>query len=480
MDTTIPLCVDLDGTLIRTDLLHEAMIQFAKHHPADLWRVPLWLAAGKARLKQELAARIDIDPTALPYREDLLDFIAAERQAGRPVALVTASPRRWAERIAAHLGLFDQVEATESINLKGRDKAALLVERHGHQGFDYVGDCAADHAVWEKSRQALCAGAATRLRRAPANAGASFPDTGNRWRGMVKAMRPHQWAKNALIFVPMFAGHRTDMDAFVASLLAFIAFSLAASATYLINDLLDLAADRAHPRKRLRPFAAGDVAVSTGIGMAGLLFALAIVTSLFLPPGFILTLVAYIVVTTAYSLRLKRAALVDIFTLAGLYTVRIVAGAVATGILLSVWLLVFSMFLFFALAVVKRCAELANLTVQPASRVAGRGYYPEDMDVLVGMGAASGFSATLVLAIYTTQPTVSKLYPAPELLLLICPFFSYWIARFLLLARRGHMDDDPIVFATKDRLSLATFAICGGIVLLASSGAVDVGFIADM
>ena len=480
----LPLCVDLDGTLIRTDLLHEALITYLCSRLTAFVSIIAWLLRGRSALKQGLARHVMPEVAFLPYRADLVAFISAERARGRQVHLVTASPQAWADAIAQHIGLFDSVVGTTNENLKGAAKARLLIERFGPTGFDYVGDHAADRAVWCEAAMAHGAGAKAwgwinaqpQFRR-----GAVFnADASSQWRALFRAMRPHQWSKNVLLFVSIAAAHRLlDLPAVLATSLAFVAFSLTASATYLVNDLLDLDTDRRHPRKRLRPFAAGDVSVATGLVAIIGLSSVAGALCLFLPPLFTLMLTVYVITTLAYSFRLKRAALADVLTLAGLYTLRILAGTAAAGITISSWLLAFSMFTFISLAIAKRCAELTGTKVEEGARIAGRGYYPGDLEVLGGMASASSFCASLVLAIYTNQPYVTGRYASPELLWLLCPFLIFILNRILILARRGQMDDDPIVFCARDRLTLKLAVLCAGIVIAATFFTIEPRIIVD-
>lgn len=474
----MPLCVDLDGTLIRTDLLHEGLINFLRLRPGSAWRLPLWLAAGRGSLKRHIAAAVPVDAAALPYRQAVVDYLRAEHAAGRTIILATASPLPWARAVADHLGVFAHVEATDAVNLKGAAKAAALVRTHGEGGYDYIGDHDADRPVWSQARLAHRAGrgAGLALGLPEHRLGRSFVDDGRSpLAAMLKAARPHQWLKNLLLVVPLIASHQVLAGGKLASvLLAFIAFSLIASATYLINDLLDLASDRAHPRKRRRPFASGDLGVAQGLWAIVILLALGAAVLPFLPIGFAGVLLVYTILTLLYSFRLKRAPLADILVLACLYSLRIVAGATAAHIAISSWLLAFSMFTFINLAAAKRCAELANVPPQGSERIRGRGYFLADLEILGGMGSASSFCAVLVMAIYTQQPYVAALYKTPTLLWLICPLLLYWLNRILLLARRGHMDDDPIIFAVTDRISLAVLALAGAIASVATFVKLDI------
>ena len=468
-DTT-PLVVDLDGTLVATDTLHEAVLALAATAPATLLRIPGWLAEGRAGLKAHLADRGVIDPAELPLNETVVALVEAARAAGRPTALVSAADHRQVTAVADATGLFDEAYGSaEGLNLKGAEKARFLTERYGVHGFDYVGDARADLSVWAEAREAITVGAGASLRRAAEATGRPTrhidPPSG-RGRAMLRALRPHQWSKNALLFLPVLAAH--DPGGLPAALIGALAFCLTASAVYIVNDLLDLAADRAHPRKRLRPFAAGDLDAATGLMMAGgLILAALILGGLTGNPAFLGVLLVYFIATFAYSLWLKRRLIVDVLTLAGLYTSRIVAGGVAAGVVLSPWMLGFSMFLFLALAAIKRQAELTD---QMASGRAssGRAYEPEDLPILRGMAIAAGHAAVMVLALYISSGDVVGLYARPAYLWGILPLLLYWLMRMVMKTHRGRMTDDPIVFATTDRVSLLIIVACATLAVIAA------------
>jgi 4-hydroxybenzoate polyprenyltransferase len=470
----LPLCVDLDGTLIRTDLLHEAAIGFLFRHPWSTWRLVGWAAQGPCVLKAELAKRIPLDPRTLPYRGELLDHIAAHRERGGEVHLVTASPRPWADAVATHLGIFDSVRASSATdNLKGIGKAAHLSERFGRRGFAYVGDSRHDRPVWNAAHASLGAGPAAR--RLLGEHAPVFADPGSAATALFRALRPHQWLKNLLVFVALFASHlAVDASALLSAGIAFLAFSLCASSAYLLNDLADLRSDRLHPRKAQRPFASGAAPLLAGVLLVPALLMGAAALCLLLPPGFAAVLGVYYATTLAYSFTLKRRALVDVFTLAGLYTLRVVAGAAAIGVAISMWLLAFSMFLFISLAMLKRYAELIDSARRGEQESRGRGYGVGDEAVIAAFGAASGFCATLVFSLYAAQPHVARLYATPALLWLVCPMLLYWLARMWLLARRGFMHDDPVVFTVRDPTGRAVIACCGVAALVAAKVALPI------
>lgn len=456
------LVADLDGTLCRTDTLHEAVLTLAATDPLQLFRLPGWAMKGKAELKAELADRGVLDPASLPLNEDVIATLKAAKAEGRRTALVSASDHRQVTAVAEATGLFDEAYGTaEGRNLKGPAKAAFLTDHFGEKGFDYMGDARADLPVWNAANSAITVGAGSGLRRAAegANPNATHisPPKGTA-RAMLKAMRPHQWSKNVLMFLPLIAAH--DFAPLWQVVLGFMAFCLTASTVYVINDLMDLAADRAHPRKKNRPFAAGRLSAGQGLAMAVGLILMAITLGLLTGnPKFLAVLVGYFAITFAYSLWLKRKLIIDVIMLGGLYTVRIIAGGAAGDIDLSPWMLGFSIFIFLSLAAVKRQAELMDQMVTGRGS-SGRAYEVDDLPVLRGIALSAGQAAVLVLALYISSADVRSLYAFPSLLWLVCPILLYWILRMVMKTHRGAMSDDPIVFAATDRVSAVIVILC--------------------
>ncbi len=458
-DNTIPLCVDLDGTLIKTDLLPEATLALLKQKPLSIWRLPLWLMQGRAHLKCELAQHAKINPGLLPYNEPFLAYLREQHAKGRPLVLATASPEPFAQNIARHLGLFQQVIATtDSENLKGKKKARRLCKDFGERGFDYAGDSTADLAVWARARQALLVNPSLVLKqRASAITTVShvFKRDYSRIVALLRALRPYQWSKNMLLFMPLLAAHHWDKpDMITAMMVAFSAFSLCASSVYLLNDLLDLPADRQHPRKRFRPFAAGQLPITRGLGLIVLLLVTAFILAALLPDRFIVVLGGYYILTLAYSLLLKRMVLVDVLLLAGFYTLRIIAGAAAITVVLSFWMLAFSMFLFLSLALVKRYDELRMVASQGQTHTRGRNYHVDDLDLLQNLGGSSGYLSVLVLALYINDPMSQQFYQYPNRLWSLCPILLFWISHVWFKVHRGQLQDDPVLFALRDKLSM--------------------------
>ena len=466
----IPLAVDLDGTLIATDLLWEGLFLLIRKNPLCLFLVPFWLFKGPAALKQGIAQRVDIDPASLPYRETLVARLREERAGGRKIVLATGTPRKFAEAIARHLGVFDIVLATEGLhNLTSERKRARLCGSFGDGGFDYVGNSRHDLKVFDAAREAIVVAPDRHAARWQAAHGCELvPAQQPTARTVLKMLRVHQWLKNSLIAVPVVLSHEYfNLPMLAACLLAFVAFSAAASAIYIVNDFFDLALDRRHPTKRNRPFASGVLSIPFGLKAVAVLLCVSISAALFLPFEFMAVLAGYLVATTAYSVSVKRMLLLDVLMLAGLYTMRILAGAAATGIGVSFWLLAFSIFFFLSLALVKRYVELRSSDLVVGERIAGRGYRAEDQDIVAQGGMASAFSSALVLALYIDSASVRELYPHPWMVWPLAPIVLYLTMRVWILARRDEMHDDPVVFIIRDWRSQLVGAF-GAILLLAA------------
>ena len=470
-DRDIPLCVDLDGTLIRSDVSIEAALALLRRNPLYLFCFIVWLGNGRAHLKREIAARVRVDVARLPYDERVLDWLRGEA-GGRRRVLCTASDQTLADAVAAHVGGFDEVLGSDGVrNLGGRGKRDALCERYGERGFDYAGNAVPDLHVWRHARHAIVANAAPRLLRRvrrERDVERVFACRDGGWRAWLGALRLHQWLKNALVFVPLLAAHLVLIpDAVLRAIVAFVAFSLCASGAYVLNDLFDLDADRRHPRKSLRPFAAGTLALARGLFAAPLLMLAAFVLGWALAPRFLLVLLVYAAITLAYSLFLKRVAMLDVVTLAALYTLRIIGGAVAIPVEASFWLLAFSMFLFLSLAMVKRYTEVRRVAASDEEKVAGRGYGVDDLPLIQSLGTSSGYLSVLVLAFYINSTASTALYRHHEVLWVLIPVLLYWISRVWLIARRGDMHDDPVVFALTDRVSLGVLALFAVVILIA-------------
>ena len=470
--THLPLVVDLDGTLIRTDLLVESLFAYLGANALRIFSLPSTLLRGKAHLKAKIAGQTSIDVAHLPYDERVLSLIREARAAGRPAYLASASNELYVRAVADHLGLFNGwFGSTDDENLSSSTKAKRLVEFFGERGFDYIGNDKADLAAWSAANKSIAVEPSSSVRtalKAIDQDAIVLEAPGAGYRKWLKLLRVHQWVKNALVFVPLFAAHLFGLASIVEAIIAAIAFSLAASSIYILNDLVDLDADRGHRTKRLRPLAAGTASIRTAMVVAPALLALALAIALLVSPLFMAVLVAYLALTTAYTFYLKRKLMVDIIALALLYTLRVIGGAVAVSTTPSEWILAFSMFMFTALALIKRYVELAARLDAALSDPTNRNYRKSDLTVLGALAAASGLNAVTVFALYISSDTVHRLYRHPQALWLICPILMYWIGRALILAERRLMDDDPIMFALRDWNSLLAFALIGFVLIAAA------------
>jgi 4-hydroxybenzoate polyprenyltransferase/phosphoserine phosphatase len=484
--TSPALCVDLDGTLVKSDTLHDSALAVARHHPRALINIPGWLVQGKAALKRHLANLIQLDVVHLPYNRELLQYLEQQRASGRPLYLATAADADTANRIAAHLGLFTGVLASDGqLNLAGENKLAAFQSRFG-DNFSYIGNALPDLPLLQHCQEPMVANPTPSLRAALRKARITpirtFDERVSPLKAWLKAIRLHQWAKNVLIFLPLLLAHAWTPGLVAAAALAFLSFGLCASATYIVNDLLDLESDRQHPRKRLRPFASGDLSAVAGVVVvvlflgASLTLAMLVTrvidalspdVSLLHPHRFLLWLGLYLVTTLAYSLRFKRVALVDVIVLSGLYTVRMLAGSAATGVPVSTWLAGFSIFFFLSLAFVKRFAELENLRERGGVSIGGRGYHVADIEQLRSFGSASGYASVVVLTLYISNLDAAQLYRHTNRLWLLVPVMLLWISRLWLQASRGQLDEDPVVYAITDRRSLLLGLVVIAIVISA-------------
>ena len=466
-----PLVVDLDGTLTPTDTLTELVLQAVKRHPWDILRLPLWLRKGRSVLKARLAARAGLAAETLPYREALCDFLRMERAKGRRIILATAAHRSIAESIAAHLGLFDEVIASdETHNLKGIVKLEAIRAGVGNR-FIYAGNSTADLPIWREADAAVLVGTSPRVTSAVRRhtpVAREFPRARAGLGVWLHQLRVHQWLKNLLIFVPLLTAFAfTDSKKLLVAVLAFLSLSLAASATYVCNDLWDLDSDRRHPRKRQRPLASAQIPILAAVGVSAMLLLVALAVASTLATSFLLLLMLYLVLTSAYSLVLKRLVLLDVLMLSVLYTLRIVAGSAAVGVTTSVWLLAFSVFIFFSLSLVKRCAELVSLNRAGLEATHGRDYRVSDLVVLWPMGTGAGLCAVVVFTLFVSAAETEARYATPQLLWLIAIGLIYWLGRMWIQTARGEMHDDPVVYAVRDFGSRITVAAMVTITLAA-------------
>ncbi len=469
--TPVPLVIDLDGTLIKTDSLIESFLALIRQNPLYAFVVPLWLLRGRAYLKQQISRRVTLDVSLLPYHQELLAYLRVQRDQGRRLVLATGADEKIARGVADYLRLFETILASNgAINLSAQRKRDRLVREFGEKGFDYAGNDWRDLVVWSSAHKAIVVSSSRSLPSTAARAaGIERVFMGReKWlKPYMKALRLHQWLKNLLVFVPLVMAHRfLELDLLAKTFLAFFAFGLCASSAYLFNDLVDIPADRHHPRKRLRPFAAGELSLFSGLTSIPLLLGFSLLVGLFLPLPFLGMLAIYYLLNLAYSSYLKRVVLLDVMLLAGLYTLRVMAGSASVMIWPSAWLLAFSTFLFLSLALVKRYAELVIMGTETGV-VHVRGYQIMDKELLVSLGSGSGYVAVLVLIIYISSGVAEIHYTRHQLVWFLCPLLLYWISYVWLIAHRGGMLDDPLVFTIKDRISQIVILLGAVIFVLA-------------
>ncbi len=464
VDDTTPLVVDVDGTLLLTDMLYESFWSALGTAPLACLKVLSQSLSGKAALKRKLADLSQLDVTSLPVNQAVLDLCQTAQLAGREVVLASGSDAQLVAALAKHLGIFDAHIGSDGVgNLTGARKAAALVERFGSAGYDYVGDSVVDLPVWKSARNAIAVGISPATRIALAQEGIRATEIGRRWRfrDLLKGLRVHQWIKNILLFLPLIAAHRTDIDGILAVFLGMIAFSAAASSIYVVNDLLDLNADRLHEKKRFRAFASGKVPIRIGMAASGLLGMLALALSAALSWSLLGIIALYMALSLAYSLALKRMRWVDVAVLAALYSLRVIAGAIAASVVASGWLIAFVFPIFLALGCVKRLTELAR--AKDDAVLPGRGYARADRRDLLNVAATSAVAAMIVFVVYTFGATASQLYASRWELRLTAIPVALWLYRMIDTGWFGTQDYDPIVFALRDwkglALILATIAL---------------------
>lgn len=471
MNTNSPLVVDLDGTLILTDMLHESALHLLKKNPIKFLKVSFNILRSKAILKKNIAFHTEFSARNLPYNLTFLEYLKSQKKLGRKIILCTASDKKIASTIADELGIFDEVLASDGqINLSGSAKADQLIAMFGSGNFDYAGNSTIDLKVWQHCNKAIVVNAtAATLESAKQICEVSevFPPNQGSLKTWLKMIRVHQWLKNVLLFVPVLAAHSIfQMNSWMDLLIAFFSFSLCASTVYIANDLLDLESDRNHPRKKYRPFASGDIPIHRGLILAPILLILSFLLGSLVNPAFMFWLGVYFFITCAYSMGLKKVILLDCITLAFLYTIRVVAGAAAVVMHLSFWLLAFSVFLFLSLAFIKRYAELELQLQSGTQKIHGRGYLVSDASLIQSLGVTAGFAAVIVLALYINSEAIQTLYAHPEVVWGVIPVLLFWISWMWMQAHRGLMHDDPLIFALKNKPSLITGLIFVSILIL--------------
>ncbi len=459
---TNPLVVDLDGTLVKTDMLVESAWYFLRNKPWRLLNLFIWLRESKSMLKSKLAEQFHFTPRNLPFRPEVLSIIQKAKSDGREIVLATASNRIIAESVALDVGVFDHVlSSNQQVNLSGATKASALETKFGEKGFDYIGDSPKDFQVWEKAGTPYLVGdnrealkAFNRLDRGIILSGETKLSKIRIW---TRSLRLHQWVKNLLLFVPAIAAHQLlNLGIFSDLVLAFISFGLLASAVYLLNDLIDLENDRSHDKKKLRPLANGEMSILSAL--FGLVFLLcgAFFLGFLVGTDFALVLFGYFLLTSAYTLTLKKFLVLDVVTLASLYMLRVIAGGVAVSIPVSFWLLAFSFFIFLSLSFLKRASELEGWVSGKLSVSPGRAYQERDLPTINTLGIGSGLVSVLVFALYLDSDSLAGLYQNPMILWGAVPVLVFWISWVWIKSGRGEVDQDPIIFALKDRFSLVS------------------------
>ncbi|HEY1078795.1 MAG TPA: UbiA family prenyltransferase [Bdellovibrio sp.] len=451
------LVCDLDDCLIKTDALYEQLLVLLKKKPLLFLCSLLWLVKGKAYFKNQLATNTSFQANTLPYRESVLHIIKEfQREQKGLIILASASPQLWVDAVANHLGLFDKtLGSTATQNIKGESKLLALRAHIGSSAFSYIGDSHADLALWEHASHIVAVNPSTLLKSKIAaikKPTKIVDDSEKPWRLLLKQIRPHQWVKNALVFLPALAGHKIlNPDVFISCIFAFFGFSLTASFVYVLNDLLDLSSDRSHHTKKNRPFASGQLSLKWGLVLLPLLLLGTVLLSLPLPPTYAGWISTYLILNFAYSFYLKQSVVVDVIILSMMYTLRIFAGSAASDVMISEWLLSFSTLFFFSLACVKRCTEI--LRSKNKITLDGRGYRQVDYPMIQSLGVGSGLLSVLIILFYLQSDDVKALYHNTAALWFATPVLLFWISRVWLLANRDEVNDDPVLFAVKDPAS---------------------------
>jgi len=464
------LIVDLDGTLIKTDMLHESFWSSVKRNPYTAFLALISLVYGKAALKDRLSATSDVDVTTLPYNQSVIKYIEEHRLEGGKSVLITGSSQAYADKVSGYLKLFDEAYGTrDGNNLTGKAKRDFIHDFLGFKSFSYIGNSKDDLHVWQHANKIITVNTSKRIRKKAEGIGKPsehlLTDDVSAI-SYLKLMRTYQWLKNMLIFLPILAAHQLDRDSIIAGLLGFFSFSLVASSVYVFNDLVDLGHDRSHPRKRFRPLAAGDLSIANALLLMPVLLLFGFGIGAVLGFSFVLVLALYLILTTLYSFTFKTIAVLDIVLLGALYSLRVFAGGVGSDIKLSFWLIAFSTLFFLALAAVKRQAELIDTLQRGADHLAGRGYKSSDLPIINMVGLVSGFAAVQVLALYVNSEKVQELYKTPEALWGVCCILLYWVIRIVFVTNRGLMTDDPILFTVKDKVSYACLILMSAFLLI--------------
>lgn len=460
-----PLCVDLDGTLIKGDISVEAVFRILRDDPISLLRAFIFGFGSRAKIKAYLAEKLLITPEQSVFNHELIDYLKEEKARGRKIYLISASTQK-------NVDLFiipeidECIGASSSSNLKGKAKAKYLKERFGD--FDYVGNSRADIPVWKEAKEAIVVNAKPGVRKKAESLGNVTKVIGEldpNFFTWLKVLRWHQWSKNLLLFLPVLLSHVLTVDKLVSVALGFIAFSLISSSIYIVNDLLDIDSDRAHPIKSRRPIPSGGVELQDAVRFAALVSILGFLLSYCLSTHFLFWVGTYAIAALSYSTFLKRIALIDMFVLSGFYVIRVLSGGAAASVPISPWMLAFSLFFFLSLGAVKRFVELSNLKSRGVEKAKGRDYATSDRIPIGIFGISSGYLSIVIFTLYLSSLEIGTLYNFPERLWGMMPVLLYWISRLWLLAYRGSVNEDPVVFAFKDITSYITLSLCALFVL---------------
>jgi 4-hydroxybenzoate polyprenyltransferase/phosphoserine phosphatase len=471
------LFVDLDGSLIPTDLLHEAFLDLLMTRPLSAVATLDALRHGRLAFKRALGQRYSMNPALLHYRSSVIEIIRRFQEKKIPVILLSASLDSWVKRIARHLGIFDAALGSDQENLKGSAKLQVI-HKLGYRHFGYIGDHEADHPVWKECKLAIAVNPtrvtrrflSTEQKESTLKEFQIIEDRKSLMQLMSATLRLHQWAKNLLLALPFIAARQTlNLDTSFRFMLAFLAFSLVASGIYVLNDLSDRHTDRLHPTKKRRPIAAGEISIPAALALAFLLPVSGLLLAWSISTGFQVLLGIYIIANLAYSFLLKRTPMLDVVILSGMYSLRIFAGGEATHTPVSYWLLVFSTFFFMGLALLKRYTEVSSLLLSDLKAdFSGRGYLSSDTLLLFGLGLGCSVASVLVFSLYLNSPQVSNLYSNPAYLWFLIPMLLYWNGRTWLLAVRKMVHDDPVIFALRDRVSWLIAFLAMGILAAAT------------
>lgn len=468
----IPLCVDLDYTVLATDILTEQIIRFVQKNPLNILIIFWFLLFGKHHLKKKLNEKVEIAPNELPYRRETLDFLNAEREKGRKLILITASLHQIGEKVNKYLGIFDEVYGTKNnTNLRGKNKAKFLIETFGEKGFDYLGDSRYDIPIWKKANKSYIVSNAPSLIKKVSrfnNFGKIIQVPKITLLSIIKQLRIHQWVKNLLVFLPMVMAHSFNQEKSMLGFIAFFAFCSISSAVYVLNDIFDLPFDRIHPNKKKRPLACGSITINQAIILFVFMLSLGLLLSSSLSSIFLLIAISYILLNLLYSFYFKSIYILDIFLLTFFYSIRIYAGGIATHIQVSKWLLAFSVFFFLSLASLKRYAEIVNLSDSPSKEQLGRPYTLSNSILTLLIGVVSAFAAVLVFILYINSDVVVMFYQNPKFLWLLAFGLLYWLLFLWDIANKGKMHYDLIIEALTNKVSLGIIGFMFMMWLLAS------------